>query len=83
MTDDSDGPWVIGSFPGFDSVSSYHTDPECPSMQRAKRTRPATDEELEDLGECRHCSGTVERTSGDHSIYQAAVAAGEDDEEAA
>lgn len=59
--------------PGYGRCESYHTDPDCQILQAASRV----DEREEvpkswDVEECKFCAGTVERTGGDRSIFEAA-----------
>jgi hypothetical protein len=63
---------------------AYHTDPDCGILKQASRTRRFDDVESVpwELEECKHCAGEVERSNGDRSIFEAALAAGKGGESA-
>lgn len=39
-----------------------HTDPDCPLLERSDTSvRPASDIEVDRFGECKHCTGEIDR----------------------
>jgi len=73
VSDDAD---AIVAHGGVTTNSDLHTDPDCPNLQNAIDTRPATDSEIQSYSWCGNCVGEPERGNQDWSPYRAAVNAG-------